>query len=99
MVAPPPRLEPFPTCGDTYDPGGCPCGPGEDAPPPLKAEKCMKLPMLPCHSAAATVGMVMMSTVSNMPMPPCCHQRNYRDLIRNFTAQVVLPTQEEPSYT
>ncbi|MDH4909767.1 hypothetical protein ACWA5G_02175 [Xanthomonas axonopodis pv. ricini] len=32
----------------------------------------MKLPMLPCHSAAATVGMVMMTVVSNSPMPPCC---------------------------
>ncbi len=29
----------------------------------------MKLPMLPCHNAAATVGMVMMTVVSNRPMP------------------------------
>jgi len=56
--------------GGTYDPTGWPCVPSEDAPPPLNAEKCMKLPMLHCHNAAATVGMVMMTTVGNMPIPP-----------------------------
>jgi len=29
MVAPPPRLEPFPTCGDTYDPAAAPADPAK----------------------------------------------------------------------